>query len=227
MSITPLEARLHLLWYNELHPEFEVTKYGFEDCLRWAPRPYTPTACSYFRNMTSSFNTMQRFLMKLAMRMPPTNVEAHTLQELYEQGRFMSDEDPRLAVFCLGRRSGKTHMLLRVAEVFTALNRVTLFTPTARQAMNLYPYISPGGRGTPVDIQGWNMLNCPGISTDILFFDEFGLMRNWSQSIGDMRFNHAVALSSYEGGRSRYRMVFPRWWSALVLQPSDQNCKST
>ena len=203
MPVDPIEARLHLLWHDELHPDVKTE--GFEDHVRWAPRDYPRPMASAFQAITADLTAHQRFLMKLALRMSLSVEETFMLQSLYGDGRYRSDPNPRLILFCLGRRSGKTEMLLRMARLLDTTNTVAFFTHTAQNAQVLRRL-----RMSPVEPQAWG--RDPWVTrqrADVLLFDEIRLMNGWEQALSRMQFNYIVAFYSYSAGPLRVPSNIP------------------
>jgi len=181
MPVDPSEARLHLLWTDEIHP----------DCVVIAPPiPAALPVPSAFTITTRSSTPIQRLLMKLCMGLELEPVERAYLDRLQASDRYRSDPDPEVILLCLGRRSGKTDMLTRMGELMLSDGSVA--------AYSAYPYTRDMLRRAGIDAHAWSSRTMDVGRADVVLFDEVGAMANWSDHLrGDS--GQKVCMYSYTG----------------------------
>jgi len=137
MTPNHFEARLHLLLFDEILPNItNVTEAGHPFGL-WNPYPYPPNILEMLRAVSQGLYPVQRTLLKVALQMLIDPEEAILLQSLRSEGRLRMDPNPKLLLFCLGRRSGKTVMLTRLARLLGALGGVAVCAFNESQASDL------------------------------------------------------------------------------------------
>lgn len=128
------EARLHLLLFDEILPNITNVTEARHPFGLWNPCQYPPNILETLRTVSQGLYPVQQTLLKVALQMLIDPEEAELLQSLRSEDRFKMDPNPKLLLFCLGRRSGKTVMLTRLARLFRALGGVAVYTINEPQA---------------------------------------------------------------------------------------------
>ena len=156
-----------------------------------------------FLSSVRGLHLHQRLILKLATGQPITQEdEMALLRELIDAGRYHSDPDPKLFLFCLGRRQGKTMLATCIAGLLhqdhpTALYTLTptLFTAVLQQGLdfNFQGQIPP----TRVHRELWT-----GRSERQIVIDEMLACENWTQPVQELgsHYDKIVGLFSYTRG---------------------------
>jgi hypothetical protein len=135
-GISNHEAKLYFILNHEIHPDVIKHKKNqiknLESLLHYTPKLYPAIIDQAIEDFAIG-SELQKLLIKIAIKYPLDLDDITYLSKLKGQDRYRSDPNPKLYLFCLGRRGGKTTMVTQIARILSTVERADYFSGTVKQ----------------------------------------------------------------------------------------------